>query len=124
MEKEQEKIHGAEVEIMQVLWKAACPVPLAQLCAALEERCGWADSTTRTLLRRLQNRGAVVLVSRGVYAAGVTQEAYGKSSARRLVNKLFAGSARKLVASLMEDGSLSQEDLDGLYAMFHAEEKK
>lgn len=124
MEKEQEKIHGAEVEIMRVLWEADDPVPLAQLCAALQERYGWADSTTRTLLRRLQTRGAVVLVSRGVYAAGITQDTYGKRSARRLVDKLFAGSARKLVASLMEDGSLSQEDLDGLYAMFHAEEKK
>ena len=124
MEKEREKIHGAEVEIMQVLWEAAGPVPLAQLCAALGERCGWADSTTRTLLRRLQTRGAVVLVSRGVYAAGVAQEEYGRRSARRLVNRLFAGSAKKLVASLMEDGSLSREDLDGLYAMFHAEEKK
>lgn len=124
MEKQKDKIHGAEVEIMQVLWEKEEPVPLAQLCAELNSRCGWADSTTRTLLRRLQQRGAVVLVSRGVYAAAVTQDAYGQHTARRLVDKLFAGSARKLVATLVRDGSLSQADVDELYAMFHAEDKR
>lgn len=116
-------IQDSELEVMQVLWAADGPMPLAQIRAILHERCHWEDSTIKTLLRRLQAKNAVELVSRGMYAPLVPQEDYNQRSARNFVDKIFAGSARDLVAALVEEGSLSAADLAELSAMFRVEEK-
>lgn len=117
-----EKIQDAELEVMQVLWSVPQPAPLIQIRRALADKCGWEDSTVKTLLRRLCEKGAVTLERRGMYRAVLTQEEYSRWSARRLVGKVFEGSAKKLVASLLSDGQLTQEDIAELSAMLHGEE--
>ena len=62
------KIQDAELEIMKTLWAAGEPMQLADIRRELAERRGWEDSTVKTLLRRLETKGAVKLQSRGVYA--------------------------------------------------------
>lgn len=58
------------------------------------------------MLRRLQPKGAVRLKRRGVYSALITEKEYHQWSAHTFVNKLFAGSVKKLVASLVSGGQL------------------
>jgi BlaI family penicillinase repressor len=89
----------------------------------LSVRCGWEDSTVKTLLRRLQSKGVVRLEKRGIYSAEVTEDEYSQWSTRKFVNKIFAGSAKKLVASLVSDGQLDEKDIAELSAMFNAGEK-
>lgn len=124
MRQESERIQDAELEVMQVLWRSPEPVPLAEIRRELSARCGWEDSTVKTLLRRLCAKGAVRLESRGMYRAVLTQAEYGRWSAKRFVSKVFEGSAKKLVAALVSDGQLSREDIDELSALFHQEEPK
>lgn len=124
MDKSKEKIQDAELEVMQVLWQAGQPMTLAEIRRIVSARCGWEDSTIKTLLHRLCEKGAVCLERRGVYRAVTTQEAYRSWSAKRLIGKVFAGSAKNLVASLLADGQLSQADIDELSALFHQEESK
>ena len=119
-----EKIQDAELEVMQVLWRSAQPVPLAEIRRTLADKCGWEDSTVKTLLRRLCEKGAVELERRGMYRAVITQAEYSRWSARRLVGKVFDGSAKKLVASLLSDGQLSQADIDELSALLHRGEDR
>ncbi len=116
------KIQDSELEVLRVLWAAGGTLPLAEIRHTLNERCGWEDSTVKTLLRRLQAKEAVTLERRGVYRALVTQGSYNQHTARRFVEKLFAGNARELVAALVEEGTLSAADLAELSAMFHVEE--
>lgn len=73
-----EKIQDAELEVMRVLWKAGRPAALADIRHALADRCGWEDSTVKTLLRRLCEKGAVALESRGMYRAVITQAEYSR----------------------------------------------
>ena len=60
------KIQDAELEIMKTLSAAGEPMQLADIRRELAERRGWEDSTVKTLLRRLETKGAVKLQSRGV----------------------------------------------------------
>ena len=122
MDHEEKKIQDSEWEVLRVLWAAGGTLPLAQIRRSLSERCGWEDSTVKTLLRRLMAKDAVALESRGVYRALVTQDAYNQHTARHFVDKLFAGNARELVAALVEEGSLSADDLAELSAMFRVED--
>ena len=112
-------IRDAELEVMRVLWETPPPVPLAHIRAVLAQRCGWEDSTTKTLLRRLQSKNAVRLESRGMYAPILTRQEFDRQSARTLVDRLFDGSAKKLVVALVSDGALSRQDVAELTALFH-----
>lgn len=115
------KIQNSELEVMRVLWEAGRPLPLIEIRRALSARCGWEDSTVKTLLRRLQAKGIVQLEKRGIYNAVISEEEYNQWSTHAFVNKIFAGSAKKLVASLVSDGQLNEEDIAELYRMFNEE---
>lgn len=117
------KIQDAELEVMRVLWKSKQPVPLIDIRRELTSRCGWEDSTIKTLLRRLCDKGVAKLTQRGIYSAVVTETEYNQWSVRHYVGKVFEGSAKKLVASLLSDGQLSTEDIAELSAMFNKEEQ-
>ena len=117
-----DSIQDAELAVLQVLWEAGEPLPLAQILTALHARRGWADSTVKTLLRRLQEKGAVTLEKRGVYAAAIAQKDYHGAANRSFLDKLYQGSAKNLVASLVQEGRLTPEDIADLTAMFRKED--
>lgn len=117
------KIQDSELEVIRVLWEAGQVLPLGEIRRVLSVRCGWEDSTIKTLIRRLQAKGIVKLERRGVYSAVVTEEEYNHWSAQSFVNKNFAGSAKKLIASLVSVGQLDEKDIEELSAMFNKGEK-
>lgn len=114
-------IQDAELAVLQVLWEAGEPLPLAAILETLHARRGWADSTVKTLLRRLQEKEAVALEKRGVYAAAIAREDYRGAANHSFLQKLYQGSAKSLVASLVQEGKLTREDIDELTALFRKE---
>lgn len=123
MNKRVGKIQDSELEVIRVLWEAGEALPLIKIRQVLSARCGWEDSTIKTLLRRLQTKSIVSLERRGVYNAVVTEEEYNQWATQSFVNKIFAGSAKKLVAALVSDGQLDKKDIAELSAMFNVVEK-
>lgn len=114
------KVQDSELEILQVMWAAGEPLMLSELCTRLNASRGWADSTVKTLLRRMQEKGLVRLVRRGVYEPLLSEADHTRSSTRSLVSQLFGGKAKNLVAALVQDGQLSEADLAELSAMLNA----
>ena len=88
-----DSIQDAELAILQVLWEAEEPLPLRRILEILRARRGWADSTVKTLLRRLQQKGAVTLPRRGAYAAAIRREHSRVAANRSFLEKLYQGSA-------------------------------
>lgn len=117
------KIQDSELEVMRVLWESGDPLPLIEIRRVLSSRCGWEDSTIKTLLRRLLAKDIVKLEKRGIYSAIVTEEEYNQWSTRTFVEKIFAGSAKTLVASLVSGGQLDEKDIEELSSMFNASGK-
>ena len=105
------RIQESELEVMRVLWAAGDALPLSEIRKALHERCGWEDSTVKTLLRRLQAKSAVRLASRGMYEAIITEREYNAWASRKMIDRLYHGSAKNLVASLLDGGQLSKGDI-------------
>jgi len=108
------KIQDSELEVMRILWENDGTLPLIDIRRALQARRSWEDSTMKTLVRRLQQKGVVRLVRRGVYTAVVSEDEYAKWSTQVFVNKIFAGSAKRLIASMVSTGHLSKEDITEL----------
>jgi predicted transcriptional regulator len=103
-----------ELEILKVLWDQG-PSPLKQVCEGLRRNRPVATTTVATMLKLMQEKG---LVERGegeagrgsVYSAGVSREATSTGLVRRLVDMVFDGSARRLVAHMLETEKLNERD--------------
>lgn len=120
------KISEAELEIMRLLWEHDTPMTVTQIRTEMSGRFDWEATTVKTLLGRLYKKGAVCRTrSDGGkvydYAAVITREDYGQASASRLIGKLFGGSAKKLVASLIRSDQLTKEDIAELYEKWGSE---
>ena len=121
-----EKITGSELEVLEVLWRADEPLPLTPIRTQLETERGWDASTVKTLLRRLCDKGVVAVEKREVfyYRPLLDREEYRRWSARSLLNRVFRGSTRDLIASLVEEDQLSGADLEELREILYAKEEQ
>jgi predicted transcriptional regulator len=80
------------------------------------------DSTVRTQLRVLEEKGHVTHEAHGlryVYAPAVPRRSARRSALRHLVSTFFDGSAEQVVAALLgaEGSKLSEEELDRIAAL-------
>lgn len=124
MEQLASKISDSELEVMKVLWEAGDALPVTEIRTRLQQRRGWEATTVKTLISRLTAKGAVRQEKRNVYyyEPAISEEAYNDWAAQDLVDRLFKGSARNLVATLVKSEGLSQQDIEELKHMFKVEE--
>lgn len=117
------KISLSELEVLEVLWQAAEPLPVGPIRRRLEEEQGWDGSTVKTLLRRLCEKGAVEAEKREAfyYRPALSRADYQKWSTRSLIQRVYRGSAKELVASLVRGDQLTREDMEELRALLDGE---
>jgi predicted transcriptional regulator len=114
-----ERIADSELEVMRVLWDAKTALPVSQIRKAICQKTGWEGSTAKTLLYRLQSKGVVAQERRDVYYyyPCVTEEEYNEYMTQTLIDKLYKGSAKNLVASFVSSKKLSDDDIAELRNM-------
>jgi BlaI family transcriptional regulator, penicillinase repressor len=109
-----ESLTEREAQIMDVVWRLG-EVTAEQVREALPGSPH--DSTVRTLMRVLENKGYLTHEVRGkayVHRALVGRQKAQKIAVRSVLARFFAGSAEDLVLRLIEDEHLSPEQLDEL----------
>jgi BlaI family penicillinase repressor len=121
-----ERIADSELEVMRVLWDAKTALPVAEIRKAICKKTGWEGSTAKTLLYRLQSKGVVAQEKREVYyySPCVTEDEYNEYMTQTLIDKLYKGSAKNLVASFLSSKKLSDDDIAELQDMFRGGKKK
>lgn len=114
------KITDSEVEVMRILWEAGEALPMADIRKTLEHSSKWETSTIKTLLRRLCEKGAVLATKKEVfyYEPLVSEAEYNEYTTQSLIDRLFSGSAKKLVASLLGSKKLDDSDIEELRNLF------
>lgn len=115
----------AEWQAMECLWTSA-PRTGREIIDALGKTTGWSRSTTLTLLRRLEDKGAVSAVSEGGmkhYRPQVAREDAAVQETEHLLERVYQGSVSLLVSSLVKKQTLSQEEIDKLYAILREMEE-
>ena len=124
MQKLSEKISDSELEVMRVLWEAGDALPVTDIRQTLRQRKGWEATTVKTLVQRLVTKGVLSQEKRKVfyYRPLVTEAEYSNWAANDLVHRLFRGSAKELVATLVKSDGLSAGDIDELRNLFQVEE--
>lgn len=125
------KISEAELEILKVLWDSGYSMPAIEIFEELNKKVGWEDSTVRTLIRRLTQKGVLLQEKKEIKQAGrkeiyfycpiISEKDYMKSITRKFVDKAYGGSTKALIVNLLKDESLSKKDIDELKAFWENE---
>lgn len=100
-----------ELDVMSVLWDRG-PSTVAEVRAALADELAY--NTVLTVLRILEEKGYVSHSEEGRahrYAPMVERMEAGESALRRITRRLFSGSPELLLTRLVDDDSLSEDEL-------------
>ncbi|MDR0859054.1 MAG: BlaI/MecI/CopY family transcriptional regulator [Oscillospiraceae bacterium] len=112
-------ITGAELEIMQILWREERALTLAELRDELTRSKLWNKSTVQTLVLRLRDKGVIAPLDKygpAEYEALVTEDEYLLAEERAVLEKF--GSGKRLAIAMVRNGHLSDSDIDELRSFF------
>jgi len=115
-----EKISNAELEVMRILWREKTPVSFTDIRVELQDAKGWEKSTIHTLIRRLADKEVITAQKKDVlyYTPNISEAEYVQAEEQSMIDKLYEGNAKNLVAALCRQGKLSEADIDELKAYF------
>ena len=100
-----------ELDIMEVLWRCGAST-VAEVQAELDDELAY--NTVLTMLGVLEEKQRVTRVKEGRahrYAAAVPKEQAGRSALERVTKRLFEGSPEAVLLQLVDQGSLSDNEL-------------
>ena len=115
-----------ELEILKVLWSAG-PADLGTIRASLQQKRPVATTTIATMLKLMRDKRLVARADgpRGyVWSAKITRKAARAGLIGRLIDLAFEGSARGLVAHMLEAGKLSPQDRQEIRRLLDEGERK
>ncbi len=107
----------AELDLMRSLWKLGKPSSASQIYRVINEFRPCTKPMVYILADRLEAKGFVRIeqvedpVNYKQITALVSEEDYAFSEASGLVDRLFHGSWKKLVANVAESRKLTEEDI-------------
>jgi BlaI family penicillinase repressor len=100
--------------IMQTLWKLG-RATAREITDSLNETESIAHSTVQTLLRTLEEKGSITHEVDGrtfVFVPLVAEDKYKRTATRDLLERVFGGDVRSLVAHLLQNEKVSRKELD------------
>ncbi len=126
MSSEDTSLSELQLELMRVLW-ARGEASTADVAEVLANSRGLAHTTIATLLSRLEKRGVVASRRDGrqlVYRALVAQGEVQRSMVSGLLDNLFGGDARALLAHLVREEEIAPGDLDRMRELLAQGERR
>lgn len=109
-------IAETEWKVMELLWKKS-NITIGDIKIGLEDT-GWSDSTVKTLVRRLVQKGAVKAddsLGQFRYSPNVEESECKRKETRNLIDRIYNGSVKMLMANLVSDSNLSAEEAEQLF---------
>jgi len=117
-------VSDAELDIIKVLWKYG-PMTSPAIFAAMENGQTKNTGTLKTLLARLVRKGAVrcegINSRQYLYLPVLSEEEYIKKTRRKLIDRVFDGSAQKLLLNLVKEEKITRDDLEQLIKQIEEE---
>ena len=110
-------LFDSELKIMDLIWENE-PISAKEISLLAEERIGWNKNTTYTIIKKLVAKGVIERKDPGfICTARISRDSVGRAETKTLIDKVFGGSKKALFSALLEDETLSREELDELRAM-------
>jgi BlaI family transcriptional regulator, penicillinase repressor len=106
-------ISEAESVVMEILWRTS-PLATEDVVGALDGKQEWQESTVKTLLSRLLNKGVISAERDGrryLYSPVMKREEWLSHESEGLLDRLFDGRVAPLVAHFSKHKKLTRKDL-------------
>ena len=116
----------SEWRLMECLWDQS-PRTIAQLTAELAGEKGWGKHTIISFLNRMEAKGAVTYREEGrakAYLPAFPREEATRKEAGRFLDRVFGGSLRLMVNSMVEGDDITEEDIRELEDMLAKAKEK
>ena len=111
------KLFDSELKILDVLWEEG-DTTAKQIARTLNKKTGWSKTTTYTVIKKCIDKGAV---SRDepdfICHAMVSREEVQETETSELINKMYKGMPDKLVAAILGQNKLSQDEIKKLKSL-------
>ncbi len=112
-----EKLFPSELHVMEVVWKEGT-ASAKRIADVLAETIGWSKTTTYTVIKKCVKKGALTRTDPGfICAAAISKREIRRQETTDLIDRLFGGEADRLVASILEEGALSGDEIAQLRRM-------
>jgi BlaI family transcriptional regulator, penicillinase repressor len=114
----------AELRLMKILWDRG-PSTVNEVVEALADEVSLAESTVRTMLGILKDKGYLSTTARGrasVYHPRVDRAEVRRSVARYMIDRFFDGSPQELVLNILNDEELDESEIARLRQMIQEDE--
>ena len=109
-------ISEAEHQVMKIIWKDN-PIMASDIINVLTKTTDWKPKTIKTLINRLLKKGAIGFEKSGReynYYPLIEEADFVKTESRMFVKRLFGGSMKPMLVSMVENEDLTLEDIDEL----------
>lgn len=117
MNKLVKRLGEAELEIMQVIWKADAPVTSGFILKELQERRKWQLSTLMTSLSRLVDKGFISCdraTGNNLYTSIISENDFKAKESKSFLEKLYNNSIQNMVATLYSNKAINDSDMNEL----------
>lgn len=119
-------LSNSEWHIMENLWEES-PKTATQLIKAMEEETGWAKSTTKTVLKRMEQKGCIAYRegerAREYYPL-LKRDEVVESETSSFINRIYNGSLGLMVNTLVKKQEISDQEMEELYQIIKEARKK
>lgn len=109
------RVTEGEYRFCLILWKNE-PIKSTELVRLCEEKLGWKETTTYTVIKRLSGRG-IVKNEKTIVSSLVSKEQVQAAQLQELVDKTFEGSLPAFIAAFTKHQKLSSSEVDSIQAM-------
>ena len=126
MEEKAISLSNSEWHIMENLWEQS-PKTATQLIKAMEEETGWAKSTTKTVLKRMEQKGCIAYregIKAREYYPLLKRDEVVESETSSFINRIYNGSLGLMVNTLVKKQEISDEEMEELYRIIKKARKK
>lgn len=107
-------LSNLELDVMRLIWRDK-EVIVPDLHRELERDRGLTYSTVKTIVDRLEEKGAIGRIRTYgrtiLYGPLIEEDTLAKPMVKDLLRRLFGGEARPMISHLLNESELSQEDL-------------
>lgn len=120
------QITEAEYEVMKIVWKYA-PISTNEVTERLTRTTDWKPKTIQTLLKRLVNKQVLTYEKQGrvfVYSPLVAEHDYIRQQSSSFLNRFYNGNITAMLSSYLEDGNLSETELNTLRTILEQKNTK
>lgn len=119
------RITDAEWDILSAIWKRN-PIAASEIQESLGAERNWSSGTVRTLLARLQKKGAIEaqkVSRRFLYTPLVEKSECVQHESRSFIEKFLGGKPSSIVLDIVRESNLSNDDIKELRKILRDKEK-